>query len=91
MAIHSKQGTLVANTVATIALSGYAANVRIINLDAASPIYYRTDGVNPTIGGGDEIYVVPPKQERVVGIPSPNNPEIRLISATAADYSVEGV
>ena len=85
----SGHGVLVIGVVATVVLADYAAFVRVINRGGASAIWVRMDGVDPVVGGS-ESYAVLPNEERRFAVPDPRVSEVRLISDSAAPYSVEG-
>jgi hypothetical protein len=61
-------------------------SVEIISRDALD-IFFRTDGVNPTVGGSDT-EVCTAESSVVVQISPTNSAEIRLISNGNANFSV---
>ena len=85
-AARSKHATLVGGTEDVVTLSEDGARVRIVNLGATNPIYFRHDG-QPASVAGDNTIVVPPNDfedaRYTRGVP------IRLISAGAQSYAVE--
>lgn len=95
-----RHGTLTANTVATVTVDAPAdvsardvrrlRSVEVLNRGTTDPIYFRTDGTNPTVGG-DDTYVVPPSGGVEVPVRSVNTVEVRMISAGAVAYSVGGI
>jgi hypothetical protein len=83
----------VANTVDTVSFTGDILNVEVCNRDGAAVIFFRIDGVAPTVAG-DNTYVVlpggalkvhPDLVDIVAGIE-----QVQLISSGAAAYSVTG-
>lgn len=95
MTMQSRHGTLVANTVATVALS--VANTPGENQESfercvvfargTGDVFVRTDGVNPTVGGNDT-FVVPANTRREIHL-SGTSADIRLISSGTPGYTVE--
>ena len=51
------EATLVANTVDTITFTGVRNRVRLVNVDGAAAIWFRSDGVAPTVGGKASHYL----------------------------------
>lgn len=49
----SKRATLVANTADTVTLTSRRISVELRNLSSTAVIFYRVDGVAPTVGGDD--------------------------------------
>lgn len=93
-----KSGTLTANAVTPVVIDDtFPGGVSISRL-AEGPtgtIWYRLDGVDPTVGGDDCFPVldtvhVPHPADGEVGLPKNEKVEVRLISAVAAQYVVEG-
>jgi hypothetical protein len=75
MAIKVETVTLVADTVSTVTLSGSGRALRVSSQAGSGSVYFRTDGVDPVLGG-DEAMVLLPLSARV--IPVPHSREIRL-------------
>jgi hypothetical protein len=93
--VQSKHATLGAATVDIVNLSSPANLLIISNRSAASgDIYWRYSAggiaVAPT-SVGDDSFVVPAGQTRSYSRPSPGGiTQVKLISASTPDYSVEG-
>jgi hypothetical protein len=83
--------TLAAGVVKTITFSVNYGIVEVLNATGTSAIYFRTDGVDPTVGG-DGCEVVPAAigslkvADRGAGAPT----EVRIISAGTPQVSVRG-
>jgi hypothetical protein len=94
MAIHnvvsSAHKQLASNVVDTVNMSGFCGTIRVYNRDTTLDIYYRIDGVNPTVAG-DECDVLPPGNDVLIGMGDPTAPTIKLICSGNATYSVECV
>lgn len=96
---HVHSGTLVASTVQTVSLDQPYESITVVNDTGTAAIYFRLDGVNPTVGG-DDCYIVPAAitQETVPGITSiAENADgtipgstIKLISSGTPSFTVEG-
>lgn len=84
-----KHGTLSAATVATVDIDDNVSSVEVINVDGASPIYFRLDGQNPTVAG-DDCEVVPAATGAALKVDAPATVEVRLISAGTPKYCVRG-
>lgn len=84
-------GTLVAATVTTVTLTDLEyEQLEVMNVDGAAAIYFRVDGVSPTVAG-DDCEVIPATISVLrVATPSVDN-EVRLISAGTPKYSVRGI
>lgn len=89
-ATRAKHATLVAATVDTVTLGANYARVEIFNRSSSGYIYATTNGTTPT-SGGDDTYVIGPGQAIQVDTPSPTATVVKLICATANDYSVTGL
>jgi len=88
--IKAEHGTLTASTVKTVSLT--LANVTSITVHFVSgtgPIYFTVDGSTPTVGGADTYVLHDGLKARSIGINSVDDPDVKLISATADGYSVE--
>lgn len=84
-----KNGTLTANTVATVALGSNYRSVRIGNYGTSGIMYARLDGVDPTVGG-DDCIPIPAGAERVVPYAGAGAVSVKLICASANAYTVIG-
>jgi hypothetical protein len=96
---HIHSGTLVASTVTTVSLDEPYETITVFNRSGSAELFFRLDGVNPTVGG-DDCYIVPAAitQESVLGITSiaqtttgsiPGS-TIKLISSGTPTFTVEG-
>lgn len=86
----AKHPTLAANTVDQVTITGGGqADVEVLNRDPAADIYFTTDGSVPTVGG-DNCYVVRAGQALQRSVPIAAATVVKLISASAAPYSVTG-
>lgn len=86
-AARAQHATLSAGSEDVVTLSAPNSGVEVINRSAAGIIYARFDNV-AAVAAADETYVVPPGM--VLTWPWPTS-IVRLISATADAYSVQGV
>lgn len=93
----TKHGTLVANVVTQITLTGHGGIVRVRNRSttaiANSVIWVRMDGTDPVIAADDTYVVVDRRLFDVhngLGDPVTTPAVIRLLSADPCAYSVEG-
>ncbi|MER7331674.1 MULTISPECIES: hypothetical protein [unclassified Micromonospora] len=83
--------TLAAGTVTTLTFDEDFAQVEVLNVDGAAAVYFRADGLNPTVGGvGSHVIpavigglIVPPK--------TTGNTVVKLISAGTPQVSVRGL
>lgn len=92
MAAFAQHVTLVANTVATVTLTGDFQLVEVINVDGVAAVYFTVDGAAPTVAGDDTLVVPAVADARTrAGAPSPANSTVRLISAGAPKVAVVGV
>jgi hypothetical protein len=87
IAAHAK--TLVASTVDTVTYADDCDMIEVLNIDGASPIYFRVDGTNPVVAGTGA-YVVPASAGAAleVTIPTAGGTIVKLISAGTPTYSV---
>jgi len=85
----AKSGTLTANTVASVTVTGADPDgVELVNLTGGgSTIWYRTDGVDPTVGGDDCHPLV--GSRRIPGRAGADTAQVRMIATTALQYAVE--
>lgn len=97
MAVHTQSGTTVANTVTTVTFNNWNSTVEVVNR-GTSDLWFRTDKVDPTIGGDDCHFVAPSSwMDAVKNGQPPSQPgsgivsttEIRLISAVATTFTIE--
>ncbi len=93
-----RHGTLTANTVATVTVTGNPSAVVIINRNALADIYVSYDGTaapaNPTVGGND-FDVVPSAVGAGIVIADidrrTDTNVVKLISSSATSYTIRGV
>lgn len=83
--------TLVANVVTTIQCLTPINGFRIFNRDLVSPVYFRTDNVDP-VGRGDRSFMIPPNSVKwATNLLDAFNAELRLVSTgLAVLVTVEG-
>jgi hypothetical protein len=82
---------LVASVVTTFQCLTPINGFRIFNKDFVSPVYFRTDGVDPTVGGDGSFFIAPNTTKWATNLPDSSNPELRVISAgLAVDVIAEG-
>lgn len=97
-----KSGTLTANTAAAVTINdAYPGGISISKLpdgDGNYPpevIWYRLDGVDPTVGGDDcfpcvdTVHINHPADTEQ-GARRDESVEVRMIAAAAVSYAVEG-
>lgn len=83
--------TLVAATVSTLTFDRDFDRVEVLNVDGASAVYFRLDGVDPVVGA-TSCHVLPAAIGAVeVEPPSNANTEVRLISSGTPKVSVRGL
>jgi hypothetical protein len=91
MAQRIKSGVTVASTVTTVTFSTWYNAIEVLN-SGGFDIWMRTDGIDPTISGDDCILI--PSQTWKDTIPNDQIPAsntiVKMISATATNYTVEG-
>lgn len=83
-----QHATLVANTVTSLTFSTNGAKVEVLNADGAADVYFRTDGVNPTVGGTNCHRLTANVSSYEVADESTGNTNVRLISAGTPQVSV---
>jgi len=88
-----RSGTLTPSTVATVSNAQDVTEFAVTHHgNVTAPLYVRGDGVNPTVKGND-CYPVLPGQTKWLGrtrtAATDDGTAIKIISASAADYSVE--
>lgn len=87
---HAKHATLTISTVDTVTLTGANAMLEIINRSTSDVIYVRLDGTAPTVAGNETIAIMPGYPlRRHLPVHAPRT--VKLISAGAAAYSVQGI
>ncbi len=83
----TKHETLVANTVETVSFTdGGMHGIIVANMGGTNKIFFRLDGVDPTIAG-DETYLVAPGAYTFI-TQRVHITEVRMISAGAQPFSV---
>jgi hypothetical protein len=75
----SKHATLVANTVDTVPFSSKPKTIEVRNLDSTTVVFFRTDGIAPTVNGDDTDRLGPGERLEVDG-PTGDPPQVQLIS-----------
>ncbi len=82
--------TLVASTVTTFTTDRNRGEVVVLNRDGAAEVYFRSDGVDPTVGG-DGCDVLPAAIGAVATTDGTagQNSEIRLISSGTPKVTVK--
>lgn len=84
-----EHGTLTAATVATVTIT--AGSDILVICHGTGPIYGRTDGVDPTVGG-DDCFAVPSNGWRIVRSGDRvGTRDVKLISAGTPGFSVESI
>jgi hypothetical protein len=79
---------LAANTADTVTLSSKPASIELRNFSTTAVIFYRVDGVAPTVSG-DDTYRLGPEEALQVDLPRDvEPPQVGLISSGAPAYSV---
>lgn len=89
LAAHDK--TLVASTVDTVTFARDCAEIEVLNLNGAGILYFTTDGSVPTVAGANT-HLVPAVAGagKRVDVRGAGATVVKLISAAATSYSVEG-
>jgi hypothetical protein len=91
MAASPQHVTLVAATVSTLTFDEDFPQFEITNVDGAAPVYFRFDGVAPTVGGAG-CYVVPATITSVRRKPKTSgNSVVKLISSGTPKVAVRGL
>lgn len=88
----SKHGTLVANTVASVAITDHGGHLEIVNRSGTGEIWARFDGTNPVAEADDTFVIVGARRFPIVNlaITDVTTVTVKLISTAALKYSVEG-
>jgi hypothetical protein len=86
----SKHATLTANTVDMVPFSTKPKTLEVRNLDASSVIFFRSDGVPPTVGG-DDTDRLGPGEKLEVDAANVDPPQVQLISSGSPAYSVRAI
>lgn len=84
-----KHGTLVADTVATVSLTGSHSAIEIMNVNGAAAIYFRTDGEDPEVAG-DDCEVIPAAMGAAMAVDPGDTASVKMISAGTPMYCVRG-
>lgn len=82
-----KHGTLVAATVATVALAGNSKYVEVLNR-GDDDIFFTINGTDPTVAGDDTFACPAGEFVKVRNYDRDNTVSVKLISAATPDYSV---
>ena len=86
----AKHAILVAATVDTITITRSFGAVRVTNYASNTvPLWVRLDGTAPTVGGDDN-YIIPVGESKDLPPPATESIVVKVISANANGYSVEG-
>ncbi|WP_433460700.1 hypothetical protein [Micromonospora sp. CA-248212] len=83
-----QHATLVANTVNTLTFATNGSTVEVLNVDGAAEVYFRADGINPTVGGTNCHLLPAAVNSLEVADETTGNSEVRLISAGTPRVSV---
>lgn len=87
--IRAKHGTLTAGQADAVTLGFNSGSVEVVNrATTGGGLFFTIDGTTPTVAG-DETYWVPVGESLVLA--TRGQGVVKLISATAAAYSVSGV
>ena len=89
--MRSVHATLTAATVATQTLTGGPSNFVVVHVRGAGTIFFTVNGAAPTVGGANTYVVHSALPVRTVQVASASSQAVRLISTTAAVYSVEAI
>lgn len=95
MATHISSGTTVATVVSTITFTNWYHNIEVVNRSTGD-MWFRADGVDPTIAGDDCFFVAAqssldvlnPKLPPEPAIAQTSNTQVRIITAANANYTV---
>ena len=84
---NAKSGTLVASTVSTVTVSADGRGIQVVNRTQTGVIWVRLDGVDPAAAADENFAVLGVRHfpTRTGSI------EVRMISADALAYTVEGM
>ena len=89
-AINAVHATLLAATVDRITLTAPLGNrIKVTNRDSSTAIYYRFDGIDPTVGGAESFVVLPADSDTFAPLTIPV--DIRVIATLGVGYSVTSV
>ncbi|MET8278271.1 hypothetical protein [Micromonospora sp. NPDC005174] len=83
-----QHATLVANTVTSLTFATNGGRVEVLNADGAADVYFRADGVNPTVGGTNCHLLPAVVNSLEVADESTGDTNVRLISAGTPRVSV---
>jgi len=86
----SKHATLVASTVDTVPFSSTPKTIEVRNLASTAVIFFRSDGIAPTVSG-DDTDRLGPGETLEVDAANVDPPQVQLISSDAPAYSVRAV
>lgn len=81
-------GTLTPGVVTTHTLDPATAQVTILNRSQTGEIYFRVDGTDPTVAGTDSFVCLGSRAVNTISVVAA--PVVKLISSTAANYTVSG-
>lgn len=83
--------TLTPDTVDTVNFARDCAEVEVLNINGAGALYFTVDGSTPTVAGKNT-HLVPAAAGagKRVGVRGGGLTAVKLISAAATSYSVEG-
>lgn len=96
MAIHITSGTTVGAAVTTVTFANWYHNIEVVNRSSVD-MWVRVDGVDPTVAGDECFFVaaqsfidvVNPKNPPEPAIGATSNTVVKIITATAANYTVQ--
>lgn len=89
LAAHDK--TLVASTVDTVTFARDCAEVEVLSMNGAAALYFTVDGSAPTVAGANtHLVTAAAGAGKRVPVRGAGATVVKLISAGATSYSVEG-
>jgi hypothetical protein len=83
-------GTLTPNVVTTVTLDDFGV-VEVLNRNGIGEIFFTVDGVTPVVGAADTEVLPAALSSLEVASLASGATTVRLISSSAATYSVRGV
>lgn len=83
-----KHGTLTANTVTTLTIDSFTSQITVVCRTNGAELFFTIDGTQPGIGADDSYLCV--GSRAVPTLMYASSTIVKLISASAASYSVIG-
>jgi hypothetical protein len=83
--------TLTANVVSTFTLDGDYDTVEVLNGDGAAEVFFRVDGVNPTVDGASCYYLPAAIGSLAVEVTSGDDTTVKAISSGTPKVAVRGI